>query len=492
MTVVFPFFQGDVPKLRDLIAWIKQLGGARNHSALLVADPATQWSDCLSLLGLTRAIFRDADFVCTEREVVGWPQGSNALFRKAIEEMAVRGQPFLWMEPDAIPLRSGWLDEIDAAYQRCERPFMGRIYGSTSHNTPPLMLSGIAVYPSDTIHRVGSLLSERAWDVSIANAIVPHAANTNLIQWFWGQPKLAPTFAHAKQHDSPINTFTLASLEKDAVLFHRNKDGTLMQLLERKLWEQGNGKAPPLTVVMPFCSKDSALAYKTLSWMKQLHSPLPRTLVLHYDASVPGTDALRIKNVASQVFQTVTISRYPTPRRPHVGWPAACNWAFRHGAGFMDQNIRTPWFWFEADAVAVKPNWLAQIEREYDYGKKPFMGSIIGDFDGLRMGHINGTAVYPVDAMSYFPKALGNIGYPWDAGMRDEMIHLAHRGNHLLQHCGAVIDGCCKPANGPQAHFSNQEDVARLVQPSTVFFHPDKTGSLIDRLRERKVSKPAS
>jgi hypothetical protein len=152
----------------------------------------------------------------------------------------------------------------------------------------------------------------------------------------------------------------------------------------------------------------------------------------------------------------------------------------------VEQNIKTSWFWFEADAVALRPDWLDQLEQEYAFGGKLFMGSVVGDFDGLQMGHINGTAVYPYNALSYFPKALTNIGYPWDAGMRDEMIHLAHRANHLIQHCGAVMDGCCKPANGPQAVFRNQEDVTRLVYPTAVFFHPSKDGSLIDRLRERQ------
>jgi hypothetical protein len=265
-----------------------------------------------------------------------------------------------------------------------------------------------------------------------------------------------------------------------------------MRLLKRRDWEDEKGAAPPLTVVMPFYSKDSGLAYKGLEWIRQLSGPLDRDIVLHYDSNVSSQDLARIRQSAAKSFRTVHLSRYPSPRRPYIGWPAACNYAFRLAATYVEQNIRMPWFWFEADAVALKPDWLDQIEQEYAFGGKPFMGSVVGDFDGLRMGHINGTAVYPPDAMRFFPNALSNYRYPWDAGMRDEMIHLAHRANHLIQHCGAVVDGCCKPANGPQAVFRSQHDVSTLVYPTTVFFHPDKTGTLIDRLRERKALQPAS
>jgi hypothetical protein len=329
-----------------------------------------------------------------------------------------------------------------------------------------------------------------AWDVSTAYVTVPLAAHTEAIQWFWGQPDLPPTFVRRKTPASPVNTFTLATLNPNAVLFHRNKDGTLIELLKRQMWEKTTS-IPSLSVVMPFCSKDMHLALKALSWMAELSEPLPRTIVLHYDNSVLEPHLGQIKKAASRAFKDVVLSRYPAPRRPHIGWPAACNYAFRTAASFMEQRLKTSWFWCEADSAVLTSGWLQQIESEYAYGQKPFMGTIIGDFDGLRMGHINGTAVYPWNATSYFPKAVSVIGYPWDAGMRDEMIHLAHRANHLMQHCGAVINGCCKPANGPQAIFRNQKDVDQLIQPGAVFFHPDKTGTLIDRLRERKLSKQA-
>lgn len=235
LTVVLPFHQKDAGATGDLLEWIGRLGGARNNPVLLVADAATQWTDCKRVLELARTIFKDATLTVTAKPVVGWPAGSNALFRHAAMEMDAMDSPWLWLEPDTIPLKTGWLDAIQSAYDKANRKFMGRIYASNSPRLPKHLMSGIGVYPADTLEIVGNWLeSDRAWDVAIADVIVPQAADTPLVQWFWGQPGLAPTFAASKNGSSPINTFTLDSLEPDAVLFHRNKDGTLLRLLGHK------------------------------------------------------------------------------------------------------------------------------------------------------------------------------------------------------------------------------------------------------------------
>src|SRR5881396_563229 len=99
MTVVLPFFSGDVSALRELLIWIGQLGGPKKYAALLVADAATQWSDCGSLLDLSLSIFGEAMLTVTHTSTTGWPAGSNALFLHASQEMSTIGQPWLWLEP---------------------------------------------------------------------------------------------------------------------------------------------------------------------------------------------------------------------------------------------------------------------------------------------------------------------------------------------------------------------------------------------------------
>lgn len=478
MIVTLPVFKGDVQRLRDLLGFIRQLGGCPDHRAVIVADADTPVFDVLDLRDLAAKAFKSADIVSTESAIAGWPQGPNALFLKAAQAAEEIDDEWLFLEPDAVPLCAGWLDAIDMRRRATGARYMGALVPCSTPGLPPLHMDGVAVYPPYAHAELAGIVTANpnvAFDISTAEFVCKDAIGCDLFQSLWGEKDNPPRFASKRIPKTAV--FDLDYLNEKAVIFHRNKDGSLIRLLRRTLQQ--------IAVVFSFCRKDEMLMLKTLTWMSRMHGKLDRTAVIHFDGDVSRQIASRITAAADAVFENVLISTYPTPQNPWVGWPAACNFAFARASEFIDRHVRTPWLWFEADMVAVVPNWLEQIEAEYFKAGKLFMGTVIGDFDGLKMGHINGTAVYPVEAASYFPIAISNPRYPWDAGMRDEMIHLSHRGNHLMQHCGAVFNGCCKPANGPQAKFLIQADVTRLLEPGVVTFHPSKDGSLIDRLQER-------
>jgi hypothetical protein len=472
MTVVFPFFQGDVIALRELLLWIAQLGCSKNHEALLVADTATQWSDCLSLLEMALPAFHDVRLICTEQPVTGWPQGSNALFRCAAEEMAKRNQPFLWMEPDAIPLRIGWLDSISKAYEQCGKPFMGRTYRSTDPGVPSTMLSGIAVYPADTMNRIGALLNGRAFDVSIADGVVPQSAHTKLIQWFWGQPKLAPTFAKKKETNSPINTFTLETLESEAVIFHRNKDGTLLSLLRNRMFPCHH--EVPLTIVMSFFRNDAVLAAKTLDWVRRLGTPPTYDILLNYEVGTPAPLVSSVVKTASQAFAHVYQTHY---RRPTRGMNAPTV-AFIHAAMTMQVSER-PFLWMEPDTIPIKSNWLSVLQSEYDRCGKPFCGPIVPF-----RGHMNGTGIYPANTPERIPATMRSPGEVWDWKMRHEMIADCHDCSKVFFHTWGEIGGKLHPTDGPAPNFRNP-GLFEQIPETAVIMHRCKDGSLIDELTKR-------
>ena len=58
--------------------------------------------------------------------------------------------------------------------------------------------------------------------------------NTPLIQHFWGKPDLAPTFREVKGEHDPENTIPMGFIKPEAVLWHRSKDGTLIDLLRAR------------------------------------------------------------------------------------------------------------------------------------------------------------------------------------------------------------------------------------------------------------------
>ncbi len=237
MICVIPFSRSDFPQAVELLKWINELGGCHQHSCLLVVHSEFQWSDATRVLELANKAFRKASLIASQNKDIGWPRAANDLFLTAATYIHEKlHEPFFWCDPDCIPLKSGWLDALQTAYEKANKPFLGRVYSCSDRGLPSQLLSGIAVYPSNAIESIGPHChASRAWDVEAVHTMLQNGADADLIQWFWGQPNLAPTFAREKTSQSPINTFTLHKLEPNAVVFHRNKDGTLIKLLRERL-----------------------------------------------------------------------------------------------------------------------------------------------------------------------------------------------------------------------------------------------------------------
>src|SRR5258705_6863446 len=181
MICVLPFCQKDVHLALENIGWCKELGGCPNHDALLVADAGTDWSDCRKALELANDTFRIARIITTPQPVDSWKAGSNALFREAAIWCETKGTPFFFLEPDAVPLKPGWLDEIEKAYGECGMPFMGPLVKHHTAGFPSPYLEGIAVYPADTWTRFKDVWSdEESWCLACASVSARQAMNTPL------------------------------------------------------------------------------------------------------------------------------------------------------------------------------------------------------------------------------------------------------------------------------------------------------------------------
>lgn len=237
MLTVFPFYAGDVDRMIELLEWIRDLGGCKAHEALLVADAGVEFQRCLEVKTLTAKSFRSVELISNEVSVIGWVEGPKSLFVAGWQYALKRSVPFLQMETDAIPLRTDWLDLIAFEYKRvCCGKAMGHIYECHQPNFPAKILSGIAVYFPGGYNQNMEMDPNENWDISTSKFFLPlRAVHTKLIHHLWGEPDLPPTFLERKTNASPKNAFTLADIPKEAVIWHRNKDGTLINLLRKKL-----------------------------------------------------------------------------------------------------------------------------------------------------------------------------------------------------------------------------------------------------------------
>ncbi len=138
--------------------------------------------------------------------------------------------PWMFCEPDCIPLKKGWLDTLEAEYIRGGKPFMG---AHVKIDRVPEHMSGNAIYPQNVPEVGGRILFPTMWvndaangqafelafDVAGATDTLKQAHFTNLIQ-------------HRFRHPGFKNRAELdALIDPQAVVFHSNKDGSIYQFL---------------------------------------------------------------------------------------------------------------------------------------------------------------------------------------------------------------------------------------------------------------------
>lgn len=471
MLCVFPFFEGDAAKLHDLLEFIGQLGGCQEYNALLVADHGVQWGTAVDLLALANKAFRATNLISTDESVIGWPQGANSLWLKAASYAQEKDVSWLLLEPDAIPLKRGWLVSID---KMRGSGYFGHVYDCHQPGLPPQVLSGVAVYCSDALSLIGPCVAAnptRAWDVSSAEVILRRTTPTKLIHHFWGEVGLPPTFVETKTEGSPRNAFTLDHLPAEAVLFHRNKDGTLMSLLRRKL---NLAAADNFVVVLPFCNLDVNLLIKNLDWMKRMGMEKTHDCLLSFDRTTNPEAVKQVVPRAREVFCTVQQTSYSVPHGTR--FPQTAAW--QHAARTMHRMDRN-WLWMEADAIPLKKQWLPVLQTVYDNCRMPFAGPMVQG-----ASHCNGTpAIYPANTPELLPRTMSHTDNAFDMEAAGEMRGRVKDIGHIAFCAWGIKDGKLNALEGEVPSFPpGSNHLLNQIPKTAVVFHRDKSGSIIDRL----------
>lgn len=232
MIVVLNFCHHDRDTALRLLQWVTTLGGVGKHDLMLqysrVVKDNDNWQE---LKAEGEKAFASVSTVLIDGEDErGWPWSPNYAWMNALRVIREKIQkPWLWMEADCVPLVPEWLDRIEAEYTKAAKPFMG-----AEVSGPPRRLSGVAVYPPMVVtylqkKRLGDMsVRNEAFDSYYASEWMDHAHVTSLIQNVYltqRDPDVLPTFPTQE---------SLSLLDPRAVLFHRCKDGTLINRLREK------------------------------------------------------------------------------------------------------------------------------------------------------------------------------------------------------------------------------------------------------------------
>ena len=477
MLATFSVCRKDSRLLIDLLNWIEVLGPQRDHVALLVCDAATPFDDVIEARTIADRIFKGTEVITNDVSVSGWIDGPKSLFLTAAQWAQNNGVPFLVMETDSIPLKPGWLDAIDKEYKACGKKFMGHVYPSGNPQLPPLVMSGIGVYPADAFQLLGNMVRAGAnWDMAMTDGVISEAHDTQLIRHLWGEMDNPPVFGD--ENVPGTAQFCLRQITSDCVLWHRDKTHSLIRSLRRRDYPD-TIKTLPITVVFPV-AHDINLAIMHARWMRQMGCGHGHKAVIAFDGSINVQLLNEFRNLIEPMFASVEMFTYPTP--PIRAWPQAPNWAWQHVANHMSFQDR-PWLWMEADAVALVPNWLEQLQAEYAKAKHLFMGPKV---KGL--GHMNGVGIYPADASLRMPIAMKCRDRAWDYDCEPEMIHDCHDASHLFRHIWTVFGDEASEVGGGEVPSNFTPDrMRRWIPAGSVLLHRAKDFSALTSLMSGAV-----
>lgn len=245
MTCCLIFCRKDITQASDLITWIGELDVVLpQHELLLVAASTISESEVSAMVIKAKAIFSKVSAIKQREPDTGqWPQMPNKMFRAAWEWVRQNQKgPWALIEPDCVPLASGWLDALASEYHRVGKPFFGAI-----HDQPYRHLNGVMVYPQDVAkyNQFMPNATDRAWDLTREDLTMRHGHGTHLIQRALKDPS-------ERNRDNQCYTFptqeSLRIIRDGCVLWHGVRDSSLINRLRER--RNGHNSPKPLQAIV--------------------------------------------------------------------------------------------------------------------------------------------------------------------------------------------------------------------------------------------------
>lgn len=228
---VIGFHTGDAALAETLCDWIFELNGnATKGNVLLVSDSDVHKEAQTRVRLAAEVAFEHCNLVVAPPfERIPKAERVNHLFQCAAASVAgMYRLPWLWLEPDCVPLRQSWLHEISEAYY--DQPM--RYYGPhlkviTQDKREVMLLGRQAVYPVAAMLDVGPYCTaNQEFNIVAGNVLVSKSTKCRLIQQL--------VFSHETDP---------GKIRSDAVILHSDKAGLLIQRLRQEI-QPGKATAP--------------------------------------------------------------------------------------------------------------------------------------------------------------------------------------------------------------------------------------------------------
>jgi hypothetical protein len=268
MNIVFAYHNGDADLAMESAKAITAMGLNIRHKAYVCTRQGTK--DCNAITQELKKSFPEVEQLIVQDGFEGWPLGPNQMFSDVAAAMYPTGVPFYFWEPDCVPMKEGWVDDLDAEYHR-KVGIMGHLYEggmASSGKNIYKMIVGSAVYPPNFLDFCPSAQSlstynmayksagsiPEPWDVRCRWNFLAIGRDTPLIRTYWKsvnyQWKDGKIIFYAADPEAQgVQEVTCPDrvISSQAVVIHGCKDGSLHKMAQEGFPEEGGGQiATPL------------------------------------------------------------------------------------------------------------------------------------------------------------------------------------------------------------------------------------------------------
>lgn len=232
------------------LEWQKELDDHVPFTCLYCHDEKTSPDLVRKGYEIAKSLYSEVvNFEYPSPVATGWPFAPNYVWQSVVRfvdyfRKKLKNEPWLFLEPDAIPVSQGWASKLDEQYRKNRRPFMGYVVPGMGH------FNGVAIYPANTSDYCERTLfsTNVAWDVSLAgemkqrgvwDKVVAHEDFLFTHVWAIGPDGKPTNDSACKQATFTCPEDVWSWVNLDGAIFHRNKDGTLIDWLrELKKWKE--------------------------------------------------------------------------------------------------------------------------------------------------------------------------------------------------------------------------------------------------------------
>lgn len=170
MNIVFAYHNGDAELALLSAKSITAMGINIRHKATLCAT-----NDTVLTYEITEELkksFPEVKRIIAQDGFNGWPLGPNQMFSDAASQCYAVNEPWMFWEPDCVPMKQGWADDLETEFRK-KPAILGHQYqGGMASNGKNIykMIVGSAIYPPNFLDFCPSAQSLDNYNISYRSA----------------------------------------------------------------------------------------------------------------------------------------------------------------------------------------------------------------------------------------------------------------------------------------------------------------------------------